>query len=168
MTRNTLRTPFLLAGTALAIASCNRTEAPAAAAAAVPTQAEATAIVDGAEAQWNSGDAARIMALYKDGAVMFDVAAPAPSNDRATQTRWTEAFAAMRLTGFRAPDRRVQVLDADTIISSGTGTFDSGVPTGPRQITIRYTDVYEKQADGHWLIVHEHLSNVPTAPGGAA
>jgi len=105
MTRYTLRSPFLLAGTALAIASCNRTEAPAAAAAAVPTQAEATAIVDGAEAQWNSGDAARIMALYKDGAVMFDVAAPAPSDDRATQTRWTEAFAAMRLTGFRAPDR---------------------------------------------------------------
>ena len=57
---------------------------------------------------------------------------------------------------------RIQVLDAGTIIASGTGTFNSGVPSGPRQITIRYSDVYQKQPDGHWLIVHEHLSNVPT------
>jgi ketosteroid isomerase-like protein len=32
---------------------------------------------------------------------------------------------------------------------------------------MRFTDVYQKQDDGSWKIVHEHLSNVPTAEGGA-
>lgn len=151
----------LLAGASMALGACNM----ASGAAKPPTQDEAKAIVDKAEAAWTSKDATGIMAFYEPGAVMFDMTAPAPTSDRATQTRWTEGFVAMKPGNLRVPDRQVQVLDADTIISSGTATVDVAVPA-PGPASIRYSDVYQKQPDGSWLIVHEHLSEVPkgTAP----
>jgi len=163
-----------LASAALALSACQQraAETPAAETEtaatedAVPTQEEATAIVDKTEAVWNSGDTALIMALYKEGAVMFDPVVPAPSDDRVTQTKWTDVFTAMKLTGLKVPDRRVQVLDADTIVASGTASFESAAPEGPNSVQFRYSDVYQKQDDGSWMIVHEHLSNVPPPEAG--
>ena len=150
---NRIRLALMVAGAAVALAGCSKAPQP-------PTQDEAKAIVDKAEASFTSGDAAKIMTFYAPGAVMFDVVAPAPTTNRGLQTKWTESFVAMKPSNFRVPDKRVQVLDADTIIASGTGTVDAAAPK-PGPVTIRYTDVYQKQADGNWLIVHEHLSDVP-------
>ena len=153
------RTALLVAGLAAVTSACSLAKPPEAP--APLTQADAEVIAENTQATWNSGDTAKIMAQYKPGAVMFDIAAPAPSDDRATQTKWTDSFVAMKPSNFRVPDRRVQVLDADTIVMSGTGTFDTAAPGGPTTVTMRYSDVLEKQADGTWLIVHEHLSEVP-------
>lgn len=160
---NRIGMALLVTGVAIAVVGCTQApEAPK-----PPTQDEAQAIVDKAEAVWNSADTARIMALYAIGAVMFDPVEPAPTHDRDVQTKWTDAFTAMKASGLRVPNRRVQVLDADTIVSSGTATIDATVPE-PRPISIRYTDVYQKQVNGSWLIVHEHLSEVPKPPAAPA
>ena len=53
-----------------------------------------------------------------------------------------------------------QRLDADHFIASGTATLTS--TDGPtKSATMRFTDVYERQADGRWLIVNEHVSMKP-------
>lgn len=153
--------PSLLAVSLIALAACTpqSTEAPKVAAA--PTAEEAAAIVDGAEAAWNSADTAKIMAAYKEGGVWFDPVSVSPSADRAVQTKWTDGFTAMKLSEMKVADKNVQVVDPDTIIASGIATFTSA--TQPDPVTFRYTDVYAKQADGKWLIVHEHLSAPPAS-----
>jgi hypothetical protein len=157
--------PASLAAGLFALAACNQQPAAAPQAAAVPTEAEAAGIVDAAEAAWTSADTAKIMASYKEGGVWFDPVAVEPSADRATQTKWTDGFAAMKLTEKSVAAKNVQVLDADTIVASGIATFKSG--SGADPVTFRYTDVYEKQADGKWLIVHEHLSATPAETAAA-
>ena len=148
--------PCLLIASLLALAACNPQPAAAPKAAGLPTEAQAAAIVDAAEAGWTSAETARIMAGYKEGGVWFDPVAAEPSTDRATQTKWTDGFTAMKLTEKSVSSKNVQVLDADTIVASGIATFKGTTGTDP--VTFRYTDVYEKQPDGKWLIVHEHLS----------
>jgi ketosteroid isomerase-like protein len=157
--------PGLLAVSLIALAAC-KPQAPAKppeAAATVPTEAEAAKIVDTAEAPWTSVDTAKIMSAYKEGAVMFDIVAASPSTDRATQNKWTDGFTAMKLTEKSIADKHVQVLDADTIVASGIATLKSGAQGEP--ISFRYSDVYERQPDGKWMIVHEHLSTPPGAEG---
>jgi uncharacterized protein (TIGR02246 family) len=163
MTRSTIT--LLLASAALAACQpvATKTEAPAA---ARPTDAEAAAIVDTVESTFNSGNAATIMANYTNDAVFFDPVEPEPSNDHATAMKWTEAFAKNKFSGLNVPNRHVQVLDADTIISSGTGEFTKSDAGQPVPAKIRYTDVYQKQADGSWKVVHEHLSFPPAPPKG--
>jgi hypothetical protein len=153
--------PTLFAAGLFALAACNPRPA-AAPDAAVPTEAEAAAIVDASEATWTSSDTVKIMAAYKAGGVWFDSVAVAPTADRATQRKWTEGFSAMKLTDKSIAAKNVQVLDADTIVASGIATLKGGAEADP--VTFRYSDVYEKQADGKWLIVHEHLSATPAAP----
>jgi len=67
----------------------------------------------------------------------------------------------MKPSNFRVPNRRVTVLDADTFIVSGTGSADTDAKGAPNPITFRFSDVFEKQADGKWLIVHEHIDVPP-------
>ena len=155
----------LLAASLFALAACNQQPAAAPDAAKAPTDAEAAAIVDAAEAGWTSADTAKIMASYKEGGVWFDPVAVEPSADHATQTKWTDGFAAMKLTEKSIAAKNVQVLDADTIVASGIATFKGGPGADP--VTFRYTDVYEKQGDGKWLIVHEHLSATPAETAAA-
>lgn len=153
--------PSLLAASLLALAACTPQPAAENKAAAVPTEAEAAAIVDAAEGQWTSADSAKIMAYYKKGGVWFDPVAVEPSADWAVQTKWTDGFTAMKLTEKSMAAKTVQVLGDDTLIASGVATLKSGPDGDP--VTFRYTDVYEKQPDGKWLIVHEHLSAPPVA-----
>ena len=157
--------PVLLAASLAALAACNQQAAAPPEPAAVPTAEEAAAIVDGAEAAWTSADTGKVMAAYKEGGVWFDPVVVEPSADRATQTKWTDGFTAMKLTEKAISAKNVQVLDADTIVASGIATFKSGAVGDP--VTFRYSDVYQKQPDGKWLIVHEHLS-APPAEAAAA
>ena len=157
--------PCLLIASLAALAACNQQPAAPPAAAAPPTEAEAAAIVDAAEGQWTSADTAKIMASYKEGGVWFDPVAVEPSADRATQTKWTDGFTAMKLTEKSIANKNVQVLDDDTIVASGIATLKSGAAGDP--VTFRYSNVYQKQPDGKWLIVHEHLS-APPAEAAAA
>ncbi len=126
------------------------------------TQAEATAIQDKIEGEWTSMDAKRIDALYATDIVGFDMTAPPLSTDRANWTKLQEGFASLKLDKSNDMERKIQVLDADTFVASGTTQMSS--TTEPKNdFKLRWTDVYQKQADGKWLIVNEHVSAVPKA-----
>lgn len=175
-TANDLKTPGAraraagaLAGIAL-LAACSPAAKhgnSAAATAVPPTAEEALATVESAEATFTSGNAEAIMAHYAPGAVFFDASIAEPTDDRATATKWTENFVAMKPSNLSTEGRKIQILDADTFIASGIGTLDAVVKGRPTKLSMRYTDVYEKQADGRWLIVHEHLSMPPKGEGSA-
>ncbi len=158
---------LVLAGAVTILSGCQGGEAPAEAAEVAPTTSESMAIVSTAEENWNAMDAKKIMSPYLVGAVMIDAMAPAPSVDRAVQEKWTEGFAKMKLDSHQVPDRRIQVLDAKTMVASGTATFQSSSNPSAKPVVVRFTDVYQKQKDGSWKIVHEHTSLVPAAESGA-
>ena len=129
------------------------------------TEAEATAIAERAEASFTMGNVDAIMAQYANGAVMIDASNPTPSIDRKVQTGWAKAFVSMKPTDYHVPDRHIQIVGPNAFISSGTeiATIEAGAarPT----ISARFTDVFERQGDGSWRIVHEHVS-MPPSPAG--
>ncbi|MEA1071254.1 SgcJ/EcaC family oxidoreductase [Sphingomonas sp. LY160] len=151
-----IMTPIL----AVALAACQSQEA-ARAPAAPPSQTDAEKVVADAEAAWSSGQVERVMANYADGAVVFDSSTLAPTTDRNVQTRANAAFLTMKPADFRVEPRHVQALDDDTIVASGVLAFTAQVGATRQLIRTRYSQVYQKQADGRWLIVHEHMSAPP-------
>lgn len=127
------------------------------------TEAEATAIAERAEASFTTGKVDAIMAQYAGDAVMIDASAPNPSADRKVQTDWAKAFVSMKPVDYHVPDRHIQILGPDAFISSGTemATIQSG--SARPTISARFTDVFKRQSDGSWKIVHEHVSMTPAA-----
>ena len=126
-----------------------------------PTIEEAGKIVDAAEASFATGDSFRIMEHYAPDAVMFDAANNEPTTDRAIATKWADAFVAMKPTAFSPGKRTLQILTNHLIVSSGVATMTVKSGKGPEKVSIRYSDIYQQQPDESWLIVHEHLSNLP-------
>ena len=145
---------------ALALAGCNVHRAGEH---APVTKAEATKIAEAAEANFMTGDARKVMAPYADGAVMFDASSPGFSTDRKVQTGWAQSFVSMKPGDYHVPDRQIQLLGPDAFISAGTEMFTVAAGAARPTLTFRFTDVYQRQADGSWKIVHEHLSSPPAA-----
>jgi ketosteroid isomerase-like protein len=158
-----------MAGAMLALGGCqvaNKDNAQSLAAgggAAVPTQAEAEKIVDAIEADFTSGDAMKMMSHYADGAAIIDPGHADPTTDRNVQTQWAAGFMAMKPSDMVTKPRTLTVLDADTIVSTGVSSFAANVGQGRPVLKVRYTDVYQRQPDGSWKIVAEHISNPPAA-----
>ena len=128
---------------------------------APPTQAEAEKIIDATEKSYGSGNAAEIMAHYADGAVMFDQGLLAPIADRQLQTKLTQGFAATQPRDFTVANRAIQVLDADTFVVSGVTNFTIQLGQARQPARARFTQVYQRQGDGTFKIVHEHMSAAP-------
>ena len=146
-------------GAMTATAACDNQAAPAA---TKISDSDAAAAADASQAAWTSMDAAKIDALYAHSIVGFDPVSPPLSTDRANWTKLQQGFAAMKLDHVDVPDRKIQVLDGEDFVVSGTATFTS--KEGPtKTAAMRFTDVYRKQADGRFLIVNEHVSMVPPA-----
>jgi len=96
-------------------------------------------------------------------AVMFDASHPAYSADRKVQTGWSQDFVSMKPADYHVPDRQIQVVGPDAFVSSGTEVFTIAAGSARPQISARFTDVFQRQSDGSWKIVHEHVS-LPPAP----
>ena len=126
-----------------------------------PTQAQAEKIIESTEKSYGSGNAAEIMAHYADGAVMFDMGVLAPIADRQMQTKITQGLAAMQPRDLTAANRQIQVLDTNTFIDSGVASFTIQLGQSRQPVRVRYTDVYQRQPDNGWKIVHEHMSAPP-------
>ena len=126
------------------------------------TKAEATKIAEAAEANFTTGDVKKIMAQYADGAVMFDASHPAYSADRKVQTGWSQDFVSMKPADYHVPDRQIQVVGPDAFVSSGTEVFTIAAGSARPQISARFTDVFQRQSDGSWKIIHEHVSLPPS------
>jgi len=126
------------------------------------TKAEATQIAEQAEASFTTGDANAIMRQYADGAVMFDGSHPTFSTDRKVQSGWARDFVSMKPADYHVPDRQIQIIGPDAFISSGTEMFTIASGAARPTISARFTDVFQRQGDGSWKIVHEHVSLPPT------
>ena len=129
------------------------------------TQASAEKIVADAEAAWSSGRIETVMANYAEGAVVFDTSTLGPTTDRNVQTRGNAAFLTMKPSDFRVDPRHVQMLDNDTIVASGVLSFIASVGAARPLLKTRYTHVYQRQPDGRFKIVHEHMSSPPPGTG---
>jgi ketosteroid isomerase-like protein len=165
-----MRFKLLIGVAALALTACNVEKAPANAvelsgANATLDQAGAEKIVADAEAAWSSDRIETVMANYADGAVVFDTSTLAPTTDRNVQTRGNAAFLTMKPADFRVDPRHVQLLDNDTIVASGVLSFTANVGAARPVLKTRYTQVYQRQADGRFKIVHEHMSSPPPGTG---
>ena len=152
---------FVLCVGILAIAGCK--QAPAGHAAV--TKAEAATIAEQAEANFTTGKVDDVMRQYAEGAVLFDAGHPALSTDRKVQTAWARDFVSMKPTDYHVPDRQIQLLGPDAFISSGTEVFTIESGTTRPTLSARFTDVFQRQPDGSWKIVHEHVSLPPASQG---
>ena len=152
---------FVLCLGILAIAGCK--QAPAGHAAV--TKAEAATIAEQAEANFTTGKVDDVMRQYAEGAVLFDAGHPTLSTDRKVQTGWARDFVSMKPADYHVPDRQIQLLGPDAFISSGTEVFTIESGTTRPTLSARFTDVFQRQPDGSWKIVHEHVSLPPASKG---
>jgi hypothetical protein len=125
------------------------------------TTAEATRIAERAEASFTTGDVGAVMVQYADNAVMIDAASPDPSTDRKVQTGWAKTFVSMQPADYRVINRQVQLLGPDAFVSSGIETFTVAAGTARPTVSARFNDVFQRQKDGSWKIVNEHVSIPP-------
>jgi ketosteroid isomerase-like protein len=129
------------------------------------TKAEATSIAEKAEASFTTGDVNAIMNQYASGAVMFDASHAAASTDRKVQIGWAQSFVSMKPANYHVPDRQIQIVGPDAFVSSGTEAFTVQAGSATPTVSARFTDVFQRQRDGSWKIVHEHVSMPPTTAG---
>ena len=143
------------------LGACQKAETAPAAAVAI-SEAEAGKLADAMVKGWESKDAATIKALYAPGVVAFDYAYGPLEQDRATFDKAQDVFAAAQIDSEAQISRTIQVLDADTFVVSGVWNGTSKAhPEANGQV--RCTDVFQKGADGAWIIVNEHCSQMPKA-----
>ncbi len=163
-----MNTKFLLAASVMvALAACTPPGAPTAEApvapppVVLPTQTDVDAALAKIDAAVKAKDAVAVAALYAPGAVFVDpmenaVAKTDPAGLLAGVTAWMKMEPTLSTN-----TRETQILDADTFVVSGLETLDFKRNGRATWIVQRFTQVWQKQADGQWLIATEHLSNAP-------
>jgi hypothetical protein len=129
------------------------------------SMAQAEKIAAAAEASFTTGDLNAIMNQYADGATMIDASAPAPSADRKVQTGWARNFVSMKPADYTVVGRQIRLLGGDAFVSAGIERFTVEAGAARPTVSARFTDVFQRQKDGSWKIVAEHVSAPPTAAG---
>jgi hypothetical protein len=129
------------------------------------TEAEAGKIAEAAEVTFTSGDLGKIMDQYADNAVMIDASKPDPSADHKVATDSARTFVSMKPADYRVIGRHIQVVGPDAFVSSGIEQFSVAAGAARPTVSARFTDVFQRQSDGKWKIVAEHVSMPPTPAG---
>jgi len=129
------------------------------------TEAEAQKIAADAEATFTGGDLGKIMEQYADNAVMIDASKPDPSADRKVATDSARTFVSMKPADYHVIGRHIQLLGPDAFVSSGVEQFTVAAGAARPTVSARFNDVFQRQADGKWKIVNEHVSMPPTVAG---
>ncbi len=148
----------------LALAACEKAPSDS----SPVTVAEATQIAERAEASFTRGDVKAIMAQYANNALMIDAGSPDPSTDRKIQSRWAQTFVSMQPADYKVIDRHIQLLGGDAFVSSGIETFTVAAGAARPTVSARFTDVFQRQKDGSWKIINEHVSMPPERVNAAA
>lgn len=152
---------FVLPVLALAFVTSACQQKPA----APVSEAEANTVLDTAKAAWASMDGAKMDLLYADNVTNIDVGAPGLNEGKDAVHKLNASFASMKFDKADFNPSKIVPLGADTFIAMGIAHFTSS--TGKvKQADIRFSEVFRKQADGSWKIVHEHIS-FPPKPEGA-
>lgn len=165
-----MKTKLLMAAAALfALTACDqiglsqKAEAPAAEApvvAAPPTAEEARAILGPIDEALMSNDPIKMAAIYAPNAIILSTSTNDVIKTGAGVLADVTEIAKMQPTV--VPNAgEVQVLDADTIVTTSVLTFDFKKNGRATWQVFRVTQVLQKQADGKWLIVNEHFAPAP-------
>jgi len=167
-----MKMKLLLAVSAMfALTACDqiglsqKAEAPAAEApapVAPPTAEEARAILSQIDVALNSNDPAQMAAVYAPDAVVLSTS----TNDviKTGAGVLADITEISKLQAKIVPNAsEVQVLDADTIVTTSVLTFDFKKNNRATWQVYRVTQVVQKQTDGKWLIVNEHFAPAPKA-----
>ena len=153
--------PLILGGLALAACEVNKSAGRDDSETNSATAEDAAAVIAAVEDSWKSGSAETAMSHYAPDAVVFSTGKLPPTRDRNVVTQETAGFMAMKPADFTVTERNTQKLDDNTIVSSGIVGFTAEVGPARQMLRARFTQVLQKQADGRWLIVHEHMSLPP-------
>jgi len=129
------------------------------------TEAEAARIATAAEANFTTGDLGKIMDQYAGNAVMIDAATVDPSADRKIQSGWAKNFVSMKPADYQVAGRHIQLVGPDAFISTGIERFTVEAGAARPTVSARFTDVFQRQSDGKWKIINEHVSMPPTPTG---
>ena len=147
------------AAACLMLSACQKADAPAAAAV---TEPDASAAFDATVAAWGSMDAAKVKALYASDVAGYDYTNAPLVTDRAIWDKDQDSFAAAKLDQITVTEKKIQLLGPDAFVVSSTSEGKStAVPAN--NTTFRCTDIYQRQADGKWLIVNENCGAPPKA-----
>ena len=129
------------------------------------TEAQAAQIAAAAEATFTTGDLGKIMDQYADQAVMIDASTADPSADRKIQSGWAKNFVSMKPADYQVAGRHIQLVGPDAFVSSGIERFTVEAGAARPTVSARFTDVFQRQSDGRWKIINEHVSMPPTPAG---
>ncbi|MFH8657264.1 SgcJ/EcaC family oxidoreductase [Streptomyces afghaniensis] len=126
------------------------------------TKAQVLGLFDQWNAALQTGDPRKVADLYAKDAVLLPTVSNNVRTDRAEIVDYFEHFLQNKPAGTKV-ESVVNVLDRDTAIDTGVYEFAlTDHETGAKNtVKARYTYVYEKQADGKWLIVNHHSSKMP-------
>jgi hypothetical protein len=99
---------------------------------------------------------------------MIDAGSPDPSTDRKVQSSWAQTFVSMQPADYKVIDRHIQLVGPDAFVSSGIETFTVAAGAARPTVSARFTDVFQRQKDGSWKIVNEHVSMPPERASATA
>jgi ketosteroid isomerase-like protein len=126
------------------------------------SEAQAAMIADETQTALASRNIAAVEARYSKAVIGFDPTDPKMSTSFENWDRLQKAFVAMQFDKLSMADRRIQVLDGDTFVVSGIATFTNSLAPASA-MTVRMTQVYQRQDNGNFVIVTEHVSPQPEA-----
>ncbi|VXC96920.1 conserved exported hypothetical protein [Pseudomonas sp. 8Z] len=130
--------------------------------AAAPSSAQDQEIASLFE-RWNAalqtGDSAKVTALYADDAVLLPTVSNRVRVGHEAIKDYFDHFLQAKPVG-TINYREIRQLSSDTAVDSGVYTFALNQGGTVRNVQARYTFVYEK-VDGQWKILQHHSSAMP-------
>jgi uncharacterized protein (TIGR02246 family) len=123
---------------------------------------EANAIADNVIATFATRDPERLAAHYTSDRLMLDNAQNRPYAGTPQFMAFARRLMAANPTQ-HVRHRTITVLNADIFVNTTIGSVSVDTPQGRGAFLIRYTQIFQRQADGSWKIAVEHLSDAPQA-----
>ncbi|MCJ2177462.1 YybH family protein [Novosphingobium album (ex Hu et al. 2023)] len=126
------------------------------------TEAEAKSVVADFATAAQSMDLPAIDKWYNDDVVAFDPQETGHILGKVSMHVANARFVDMKFDHADMPDPKIQILGPGQFIASGLAHLTSS--TGKeKEADFRYTEVFQKQADGSWQSIHEHIDFPPKA-----
>ena len=103
-----------------------------------------------------------MLSLSKHRPPFFRASSATARREKQSFDKAQDVFAAAQIDSEEQISRKIQLLDADTFVVSGVWNGTSKAKP-ENNGEVRCTDVFQKGADGAWIIVNEHCSQMPKA-----
>lgn len=124
------------------------------------SEAEAAGIADQTQTALASRNVPAIESRYAKSVVGIDPGETRMSTSWENWDKLQKVFVANQFDTISVPDRRIQVLDANTFLVTGIGTAKNSLkPTS--ETPFRFSHVYHREEGGDFAIVNEHASLPP-------